>query len=161
MVKISFAQKPYRRAMMETWGATCVASPSTDTNAGRAVLARDPDSTGSLGIAISEAVEDAAIRGDTKNSLWSGLNHVLMHQTVIGIEARQQMELADAWPDVVIGCVGGGSNFAGLTFPFIQEKLAGKSVRIVAAEPAACPTLTRGIYAYDFGDTGEMTPLVK
>jgi tryptophan synthase beta chain len=161
MVKISYAQKPYRRAMMETWGATCVASPSNDTNAGRTILARDPDSTGSLGIAISEAVEDAAMREDTKYSLGSVLNHVLMHQTVIGLEAKQQLELADAWPDVVIGCVGGGSNFAGLTFPFIQEKLAGKAIRVVAAEPAACPTLTRGVYAYDFGDTGEMTPLVK
>jgi tryptophan synthase beta chain len=161
MVKISFEQKPYRRALMETWGATCVASPSPDTNAGRAILAADPESTGSLGIAISEAVEDAATREDTKYSLGSVLNHVLMHQTVIGQEAVQQMELADAWPDVVVGCVGGGSNFAGLAFPFIQQKLAGKQVRVVAAEPAACPTLTRGRYAYDFGDTAMLTPLVK
>ncbi|HET8523248.1 MAG TPA: TrpB-like pyridoxal phosphate-dependent enzyme [Thermomicrobiales bacterium] len=161
MVKISFNQKPYRRALMETWGATCVPSPSPDTNAGRSILAKDPDSNGSLGIAISEAVEDAATREDTKYSLGSVLNHVLLHQTVIGQEATQQMEMAEEWPDVVVGCVGGGSNFAGLTFPFIQQKLAGKDIRIVATEPAACPTLTRGIYAYDFGDTAKLTPLVK
>ena len=161
MVKISYAQKPYRRALMETWGAQCVASPSTDTNAGRTILAQDPDSTGSLGIAISEAVEDAATREDTKYALGSVLNHVLLHQTVIGQEAQQQLEMADAYPDVVIGCVGGGSNFAGISFPFVRQKLAGKSIRIVAAEPAACPTLTRGTYAYDFGDTGQLTPLVK
>ena len=161
MVKISYAQKPYRRALMETWGAQCVASPSTDTNAGRTILAQDPDSTGSLGIAISEAVEDAATREDTKYALGSVLNHVLLHQTVIGQEAMQQLEMADAFPDVVIGCVGGGSNFAGISFPFVREKLDGKSMRIIAAEPAACPTLTRGVYTYDFGDTGELTPLVK
>jgi tryptophan synthase beta chain len=161
MVKISYAQKPYRRALMETWGAQCVASPSTDTNAGRTILAQDPDSNGSLGIAISEAVEDAATREDTKYALGSVLNHVLLHQTVIGQEAQQQLEMADAYPDVVIGCVGGGSNFAGISFPFVRQKLAGTSIRIVAAEPAACPTLTRGTYAYDFGDTGQLTPLVK
>jgi tryptophan synthase beta chain len=161
MVKISYAQKPYRRALMETFGATCVPSPSRDTNAGRAILAEDPESTGSLGIAISEAVEDAATREDTKYALGSVLNHVLLHQSVIGTEALKQLEMADAWPDVVIGCAGGGSNFAGLVFPFVREKLAGKTVRIVAAEPAACPSLTRGIYAYDFGDTGKLTPLVK
>jgi tryptophan synthase beta chain len=161
MVKISYAQKPYRRALMETWGAECVASPSTETNAGRAILEKDPDSTGSLGIAISEAVEDAATRDDTKYALGSVLNHVLLHQTVIGQEAMQQLEMADAFPDVVVGCVGGGSNFAGISFPFVREKLGGKSIRIVAAEPAACPTLTRGVYAYDFGDTGQLTPLVK
>jgi tryptophan synthase beta chain len=161
MVKISYAQKPYRRALMETWGAQCVASPSTDTNAGRTILAQDPDSNGSLGIAISEAVEDAATRDDTKYALGSVLNHVLLHQTVIGQEAQQQLEMADAYPDVVIGCVGGGSNFAGISFPFARQKLAGRSIRIVAAEPAACPTLTRGTYAYDFGDTGQLTPLVK
>jgi tryptophan synthase beta chain len=161
MVKISYAQKPYRRAMMETWGATCVASPSNETNAGRAILASDPDSNGSLGIAISEAVEDAATRDDTKYALGSVLNHVLMHQTVIGQEALKQLDMADAWPDVVIGCAGGGSNFAGLTLPFIREKLSGKNVRIIAAEPAACPSLTRGVYAYDFGDTSMLTPLVK
>ncbi|HEX5992306.1 MAG TPA: TrpB-like pyridoxal phosphate-dependent enzyme [Thermomicrobiales bacterium] len=161
MVKISYAQKPYRRALMETWGAQCVASPSTDTNAGRTILAQDPDSNGSLGIAISEAVEDAATRDDTKYALGSVLNHVLLHQTVIGQEAEQQLEMADAFPDVIIGCVGGGSNFAGISFPFVRHKLAGKSIRIVAVEPAACPTLTRGTYAYDFGDTGQLTPLVK
>jgi tryptophan synthase beta chain len=161
MVKISYAQKPYRRALMETWGATCVPSPSPDTAAGRAILERDPDSTGSLGIAISEAVEDAASRDDTKYSLGSVLNHVLMHQTVIGQEALRQLELAGAWPDVIVGCVGGGSNFAGLTFPFLREKIAGRQVRVIAAEPAACPSLTKGVYAYDFGDTAGMTPLVK
>jgi tryptophan synthase beta chain len=161
MVKISYAQKPYRRALMETWGATCVPSPSQDTNAGRAILAQDPDSTGSLGIAISEAVEDAATRDDTKYSLGSVLNHVLLHQTVIGQEAMKQLEMADAWPDVIIGCVGGGSNFGGLVLPFVREKFAGKQVRIIAAEPAACPSLTKGTYAYDFGDTAGMTPLVK
>jgi tryptophan synthase beta chain len=138
-----------------------VPSPSSDTNAGRTILAQNPDSTGSLGIAISEAVEDAATREDTKYSLGSVLNHVLLHQTVIGQEAQQQLEMADAWPDVVVGCVGGGSNFGGLVLPFIRDKFAGKDVRIVAAEPAACPTLTRGIYAYDFGDTAGLTPLVK
>ena len=161
MVKISYAQKPYRRALMETWGAQCVASPSTDTNAGRTILARDPDSNGSLGIAISEAVEDAATREDTKYALGSVLNHVLLHQTVIGQEAIAQLEMADAYPDVVIGCVGGGSNFAGISFPFLREKIGGKSIRVIAAEPAACPTLTRGIYTYDFGDTAQLTPLVK
>ncbi|MCC6313938.1 MAG: TrpB-like pyridoxal phosphate-dependent enzyme [Thermomicrobiales bacterium] len=161
MVKISFAQKPYRRALMETWGAQCVASPSNETAAGRAILAADPDSTGSLGIAISEAVEDAATREDTKYALGSVLNHVLLHQTVVGQEAVAQMEMADAYPDVVIGCAGGGSNFAGISFPFIREKLAGKPIRILAVEPAACPTLTRGVYAYDFGDTAKMAPIVK
>jgi tryptophan synthase beta chain len=161
MVRISYEQKPYRRALMETWGAQCVASPSSDTNAGRQMLADDPDSTGSLGMAISEAVEDAATREDTKYSLGSVLNHVMLHQTVIGTEALEQIAMADAWPDVIVGCVGGGSNFAGLTFPFIRERLGGKDVRIVAAEPSACPTLTRGVYAYDFGDTAGMTPLLK
>ena len=161
MVRISYAQKPYRRALMETWGATCVPSPSQETNAGRTILANDPDSTGSLGIAISEAVEDAASRDDTKYALGSVLNHVLMHQTVIGQEAVKQMEMAGAWPDVVIGCVGGGSNFAGIAFPFVRDKLAGKTLRIVASEPAACPTLTRGVYAYDYGDTARMAPIVK
>ena len=161
MVKVSCEQKPYRRALMETWGATCVPSPSPDTNAGRQILAATPDTTGSLGIAISEAVEDAASREDTKYSLGSVLNHVMLHQTVIGQEALEQLDLADAWPDVVVGCVGGGSNFAGLAFPFVQQKLAGKAVRVVAAEPAACPSLTRGEYRYDFGDTVGMTPLLK
>jgi tryptophan synthase beta chain len=161
MVKISFSQKPYRRALMETWGAQCVASPSNETNAGRAILAADPDSNGSLGIAISEAVEDAATREDTKYALGSVLNHVLLHQTVIGQEAIAQMAMADAYPDVVIGCTGGGSNFAGISFPFVPEKLNGKNIRIIAVEPAACPSLTKGVYAYDFGDTAGMTPLMK
>jgi tryptophan synthase beta chain len=161
MVRISYEQKPYRRALMETWGATCVPSPSPDTNAGRTVLAQDPESTGSLGIAISEAVEDAATRDDTKYALGSVLNHVLMHQTVIGLEALKQLEMADAWPAVVIGCTGGGSNFAGLVLPFIKHKLDGKKIQIIGAEPAACPSLTKGVYAYDFGDTSKLTPLVK
>ncbi len=161
MVKISYEQKPYRRALMETWGAECVASPSIDTRAGRQIVAQFPDTSGSLGIAISEAVEDAASREDTKYSLGSVLNHVMLHQTVIGQEALEQIAMADAWLDVVIGCVGGGSNFAGLTFPFIKQKLARKEVRIVAVEPSACPTLTRGEFRYDFGDTVGMTPLLK
>jgi tryptophan synthase beta chain len=160
MVKVSYHQKPYRRSMMETWGASVVASPSQETQAGRAILEADPDSPGSLGIAISEAVEDAAGRDDTAYALGSVLNHVLLHQTVIGQEALAQMELAGAFPDVVIGCVGGGSNFAGLAFPFIREKIGGKEIDVLACEPAACPTLTRGLFAYDFGDTGQLTPLV-
>jgi tryptophan synthase beta chain len=160
MVKVSYHQKPYRRSMMETWGASVVASPSEETQSGRAVLEADPDSPGSLGIAISEAVEDAAGREDTAYSLGSVLNHVLLHQTVIGQEALAQMALAGAFPDVVVGCVGGGSNFAGLAFPFIREKIAGKDIDVLACEPAACPTLTRGPFAYDFGDTGQLTPLV-
>jgi tryptophan synthase beta chain len=162
MVKISYQQKPYRRALMETYGARCVASPSTETEAGRAILKAHPDSTGSLGIAISEAVEVAAKRDDTKYALGSVLNHVLLHQTVIGIEAMAQLEMADDYPDFVIGCAGGGSNFAGLSFPFIGHGLkGGKKCRVIAVEPAACPTLTRGHYAYDFGDTAHLTPLVK
>ena len=162
MVRVSFDQKPYRKAMMETYGATCIASPSEETNSGRAVLAEHPDSTGSLGIAISEAVEDAATREDTKYSLGSVLNHVLMHQSVIGREALAQFELANDYPDVVVGCTGGGSNFAGVAFPFIGEKLrGGRDLRVVAVEPSACPSLTRGKYAYDFGDTANLTPLVK
>jgi tryptophan synthase beta chain len=161
MVKVSFGQKPYRKSMMQLWGAKVIASPSNLTNAGRGILAKDPDSQGSLGIAISEAVEDAATRDDTKYALGSVLNHVLMHQTVIGLEALKQLEMADAWPDVVIGCTGGGSNFAGLVLPFIKHKLDGKKIQIIAAEPAACPSLTKGVYAYDFGDTSKLTPLVK
>ncbi len=162
MVKVSYNQKPYRRALMETYGGVCVASPSTETNAGRQILAADPNSNGSLGIAISEAVEVAATNPDTKYALGSVLNHVLLHQTVIGIEAIEQMEQAGAAPDIIVGCTGGGSNFAGLTFPFIGQQLrGGKKVRVIAAEPAACPSLTRGKYAYDFGDTSHMTPLVK
>ena len=160
MVRASYDAKPYRRVMMETWGAECVPSPSPDTNAGRAILDEAPDSTGSLGIAISEAVEDAATREDTKYALGSVLNHVLLHQTVVGQEARRQLEQAGAEPDVVIACVGGGSNFAGLAFPFLAEKAAGREIRVIAAEPAACPTLTRGHYGYDFGDTAQMAPLL-
>jgi tryptophan synthase beta chain len=163
MVKVSYQQKPYRRIMMETWGAQVVASPSPDTQAGKKVLEQDPNSPGSLGIAISEAVEDAATRDDTKYSLGSVLNHVLMHQTVIGLEAKKQLAKADDAADIVIGCAGGGSNFAGLSFPFAADKLSGKSkkLRIIAVEPAACPSLTKGHYVYDFGDTVGMTPLVK
>ena len=163
MVKISYQQKPYRRNMMETYGAAIHASPSNLTNAGRSILAQDPDNQGSLGIAISEAVEVAATSGGTvKYSLGSVLNHVLMHQTIIGEEALKQMALADDYPDVVIGCAGGGSNMAGLIFPFIGEaRKKGLNTRFLAAEPMACPSLTRGIYAYDFGDTVGMTPLVK
>ncbi|HAG45571.1 MAG TPA: TrpB-like pyridoxal phosphate-dependent enzyme [Gammaproteobacteria bacterium] len=162
MVRVSYDQKPYRRAFMESFGATCHASPSNRTESGKKILADTPDSTGSLGIAISEAVECAAQRDDTKYALGSVLNHVLMHQTVVGQEALRQMEMADDYPDVVIGCTGGGSNFAGLAFPFIGRKLRGEqTVRVVAVEPANCPSLTRGQYAYDFGDTGNLTPLVK
>ncbi|MAM69357.1 MAG: TrpB-like pyridoxal phosphate-dependent enzyme [Rhodospirillaceae bacterium] len=162
MVKVSFQQKPYRKALMESYGARCVASPSDETEAGRAILQDSPNSAGSLGIAISEAVEIAATRDDTKYSLGSVLNHVLMHQTVVGQEAVKQLEMAGDYPDVVVGCTGGGSNFAGITFPFLGEKLrGGKDVKVIAVEPAACPTLTRGKYAYDFGDTGHLTPLVK
>ena len=161
MVKVSYQQKPYRRSMMETWGASVVPSPSQDTNAGRAILAQDPDSPGSLGIAISEAVEDCATREDTKYSLGSVLNHVLMHQSVVGIEALKQMEIAGEYPDVVIGCIGGGSNYAGLAFPFVRDRLVGgKKTRFVPVEPEACPTVSRGLYAYDFGDTAGTTPLV-
>jgi tryptophan synthase beta chain len=162
MVKVSYNQKPYRRALMETYGAQCFASPSDRTESGKAILAKDPDSPGSLGIAISEAVELAAQREDTKYSLGSVLNHVLLHQSVIGVEAMAQMEMADDYPDIIIGCAGGGSNFAGLAFPFLGAKLrGGADVRIIASEPAACPSLTRGTFAYDFGDTGNLTPLVK
>jgi tryptophan synthase beta chain len=162
MVKVSYNQKPYRRALMETYGARCIASPSMETNFGRALLAKSPDNNGSLGIAISEAVEVAASRDDTKYALGSVLNHVLLHQTVVGQEAIAQMDLANDYPDVIVGCTGGGSNFAGIAFPFLGAQLrGGKKVRIIAVEPAACPSLTRGRYAYDFGDTGHMTPLAK
>jgi len=162
MVKVSFEQKPYRKALMETFGARCVASPSNETESGRAILKDNPDSTGSLGIAISEAVEMAAQRDDTKYALGSVLNHVLTHQTVVGQEAIEQMNMAGNYPDILVGCTGGGSNFAGLVNPFIGEQLrGGPKVRVIAVEPAACPSLTRGKYAYDFGDTGHLTPLVK
>src|SRR5947207_10462871 len=160
MVRVSYEQKPARRSMIKAWGAEVVPSPSEETASGRAVLAEDPDTPGSLGIAISEAVEDAAGRDDTAYSLGSVLNHVLLHQTVIGQEAIAQLETAGAFPDVVIGCVGGGSNFAGLAFPFLREKIAGRDIDVLACEPAACPTLTRGVFAYDFGDTSKLTPLV-
>ena len=162
MVKVSYQQKPYRRSMMNVWGASVTASPSNETEAGRQILAEDPDSPGSLGIAISEAVEMAVKDKDTRYSLGSVLNHVLLHQTVIGEEALEQMEIAGEYPDVVIGCVGGGSNFSGIAFPFLREKFVhGRQARFVAVEPAACPTLTRGKYAYDFGDTAMLTPLIK
>ncbi|MGB9632391.1 MAG: TrpB-like pyridoxal phosphate-dependent enzyme, partial [Chloroflexaceae bacterium] len=162
MVRVSYDQKPYRRALMEAYGASVVASPSEETAAGRAILAEHPDSTGSLGIAISEAVEVAAQSEDTKYALGSVLNHVLLHQTVIGQEAMAQLEMAGDYPDVVVGCTGGGSNFAGIAFPFIGAALRGeRAVRAVAVEPAACPSMTRGKYAYDFGDTAHLTPLVK
>ena len=147
---------------METYGARCIASPSMETNVGREILAKTPDSTGSLGIAISEAVEIAATNDDTKYALGSVLNHVLLHQTVVGQEAMQQLEMAGDYPDVIVACTGGGSNFAGIVFPFLGEQLrGGKQVKIMAIEPAACPSLTKGQYAYDFGDTGHLTPLVK
>lgn len=160
MVKISYQQKPYRRMLMETWGGKVTPSPSTETAAGRKILAESPDSTGSLGIAISEAVEDAASREDTKYALGSVLNHVLLHQTVVGQEAKKQMEMAGAYPDVIFGCCGGGSNFAGLAFPFLQDKIAGKNIDVVGCEPTACPTLTKGHFHYDFGDSVGMTPLL-
>ena len=162
MVRVSYNQKPYRRALMETYGARCVASPSNETAAGRAIFARDPNHAGSLGIAISEAVEVAAQRDDTKYALGSVLNHVLLHQTVLGLEAIEQFELADDYPDVIAACTGGGSNFAGIAFPFLGAQLrGGRKVRVVAVEPSACPSLTRGTYAYDFGDTAHLTPLTR
>ena len=162
MVRISYNQKPYRRAMMETYGAKCIPSPSPETNSGRAILEKSRDHPGSLGIAISEAVEVAATHDDTKYALGSVLNHVLLHQTVVGQEAMAQMEMAGDYPEVLIACTGGGSNFAGLVFPFLGAQLrGGRKVRVIAVEPSACPSLTRGKYAYDFGDTGHLTPLVK
>jgi tryptophan synthase beta chain len=162
MVRASYDQKPYRRSLMEVYGAEVVASPSPTTRVGRAVLAEHPDSPGSLGMAISEAVEDAVGREDTHYSLGSVLNHVLLHQTVIGLEAIEQMAMAGEKPDVIIGCTGGGSNFAGLTFPFVGQMLRGEAqYRVIAVEPTAAPSLTRGVYAYDFGDTAGLTPMVK
>ena len=161
-VRVSYDQKPYRRALMETYGASCVASPSNLTNSGRAILEKDPNHPGSLGIAISEAVEIAATHDDTKYALGSVLNHVLLHQTIVGQEAIAQMEMAGDDPDVIVGCTGGGSNFAGIVFPFLGLQLrGGRTRRIVAVEPAACPSLTRGKFAYDFGDTAHLTPLTK
>jgi len=161
MVKVSFSQKPYRKSMMHLWGAEVIPSPSDRTNAGRSILAKFPDSNGSLGIAISEAVEDAASREDTRYALGSVLNHVCLHQTIIGIEAKEQLAIAGDYPDVVIGCHGGGSNFAGIGFPFAADKAAGKNVRILAMEPTSCPTLTKGVYGFDYGDTAKMAPISK
>lgn len=160
MVRVSFDQKPFRKLMMETWGATCVASPSTETQAGRDILARDPDTPGSLGMAISEAIEQALEQPDTRYTLGSVLNHVLMHQTIIGLETRKQFEMIGEYPDIVIGCCGGGSNFAGMAFPFLADKFAGREVRVIGVEPAACPTLTRGPFVYDAGDVAMLTPLL-
>jgi len=163
MVKVSYNQKPYRRNLMETWGAQCVPSPSPDTEVGRRILAEDPDSTGSLGIAISEAIEDAFARDDTKYSIGSVVNHVLLHQTVNGLETKKMMmEQADAYPDIIVGCVGGGSNFAGLFLPFVKDKLDGTKpdLRIINVEPTSCPTITKGVYAWDYGDVAGMAPIV-
>ena len=162
MVRVSFDQKPYRKMLMQTYGARCVASPSNETNTGKAILKKDPNNTGSLGIAISEAVEMAAQNDSTKYSLGSVLNHVLMHQTVVGNEAIMQMEMAGDYPDMLIGCTGGGSNFSGLALPFLGKKFRDKKdIKVIACEPKSCPSLTKGKYAYDFGDTGNLTPLVK
>jgi len=162
MVKVSFEQKPYRKLIMQTYGASCFASPSDRTDSGKAILAKDPNNTGSLGIAISEAVEMAAKDPNTKYSLGSVLNHVLMHQTIVGNEALLQMEMAGDYPDILVGCTGGGSNFSGLVFPFLGKKFReNKNTRVIACEPKSCPSLTKGKYVYDFGDTGRLTPLVK
>jgi tryptophan synthase beta chain len=160
MVRVSYEQKPYRRSMIRAWGGEVVASPSQETRAGRAILEKDPLSPGSLGIAISEAVEDAASRDDTNYSLGSVLNHVLLHQTIIGQEAKKQLEKVGRYPDLVIGCVGGGSNFGGIALPFVHDKINGKQIRCIAVEPSACPSLTRGEFRYDFGDTAMLTPLM-
>jgi tryptophan synthase beta chain len=160
MVRISYNQKPYRKILMETWGAKCVPSPSPDTNAGRKFLAQNPEHPGSLGISISEAIEDAVTSKDTRYSLGSVLNHVILHQTIIGLEAQKQLAHIGVYPDIIIGCAGGGSNFSGLAMPFVRDKIHGKNIRVIAAEPASCPTLTKGPYIYDFGDTAETTPLL-
>jgi tryptophan synthase beta chain len=162
MVRISFDQKPYRKAMMEAWGGKCIASPSTSTQAGRDALARDPETPGSLGIAISEAIEEAVgdTSGKTRYSLGSVLNHVMLHQTIIGLEAKKQLAMIDEYPDIIIGCAGGGSNFAGLAFPFVSDKINGKQIEIYPVEPQACPTLTRSPFVYDHGDTARYTPLL-
>jgi tryptophan synthase beta chain len=163
MVRSSYTQKPYRKSMMQVWGAECIPSPSTKTNAGRAMLEKDPDTPGSLGMAISEAVEDAASHSNTNYALGSVLNHVCLHQTVVGLECREQLALVDDYPDVVIGCIGGGSNFAGISFPFAGDKLTGKhkDVDLIAVEPASCPTLTKGLFTYDLADEAGYTPLLK
>ncbi len=162
MVKASYNIKPARKQLMAVWGAECIPSPSNMTEFGRKVLAEDPENPGSLGIAISEAVEEAASRKDTNYSLGSVLNHVLLHQSIIGLEAKKQMEYAGLFPDVVIGCIGGGSNFAGLAFPYLMDKIQqNKKIKVIAVEPRACPTVTKGAYAYDYGDTAGMTPILK
>ena len=161
MVRVSYAQKPYRKSLMQLWGGEVIPSPSDRTSAGRAVLAEDPESPGSLGIAISEAVEDAATHEDARYALGSVLNHVSLHQTVIGLEAKKQCAAAGVYPDVVIGCHGGGSNFSGIAFPFLADKAAGRKVRVLAVEPSSCPTLTKGVYAFDYGDTAKMAPILK
>lgn len=161
MVKVSYDQKPFRRSMMQTWGAQVLASPSDRTESGRKILAQNPDSPGSLGIAISEAVEEAASRADTNYTLGSVLNHVLLHQTIIGLEAKKQFEIAGDYPDAIFAPCGGGSNFGGVAFPFLADKAAGREIRLVAVEPTSCPTLTRGHYAYDFGDSAGLTPLTQ
>jgi len=162
MVRVSFDQKPYRKAMMETWGGKCIPSPSTETQAGRDALSRDPDTPGSLGIAISEAIEAAVsdASGKTRYSLGSVLNHVMLHQTIIGLEAQKQLAMVNEYPDIIIGCAGGGSNFAGLAFPFVQDKINGRQIEIYPVEPKACPTLTRAPFGYDHGDTARYTPLL-
>jgi len=161
MVKVSYNQKPYRRIMMETWGATVIPSPSTETNIGKQILAQDPNSPGSLGIAISEAVEDAFSRDDTCYSLGSVLNHVILHQSIIGLETEKQCEMAGVYPDILIVCVGGGSNFGGLAVPFVKDKMKGKKIQIIAVEPSACPSMTKGPYAWDYGDVAGMAPIAK
>jgi len=161
MVRISYEQKPYRKSLIHTWGAEVVPSPSMDTEAGKKILAENPDTLGSLGMAISEAVEDAAKHDDTKYSLGSVLNHVLLHQTIVGLETQKQLKSVGEEPNILIGCVGGGSNFAGFALPFVPDKLAGKDIRFIETEPTACPTLTKGPFAYDFGDTAMTTPLLK
>lgn len=161
MVRVSYEQKPYRKLLMQAWEADVYSSPTNLTNAGRKILAEDPDSPGSLGVAISEAVEDAATDQDAKYTLGSVLNHVMLHQTIVGLETKKQLELIDEKPDILIGCVGGGSNFSGFVFPFVPDKIKGKNIRMIAVEPTACPTLTKGIYTYDFGDTVGLTPLLK
>ncbi|MBN1521293.1 MAG: TrpB-like pyridoxal phosphate-dependent enzyme [Candidatus Aureabacteria bacterium] len=163
MVAVSYHQKPYRRVMMEVWGAKCIPSPSNETKSGRAMLKKDPDCPGSLGLAISEAVEEAVSRDDTHYSLGSVLNHVLLHQTIIGLESKKQMEMAGVYPDIIIGCIGGGSNFAGMYLPFVKDKIDGTKpdLRVINCEPASCPTLTKGPYAYDYGDEAGLTPLLK
>ncbi|MDD3889665.1 MAG: TrpB-like pyridoxal phosphate-dependent enzyme, partial [Syntrophomonadaceae bacterium] len=161
MVKVSYQQKPYRRSIMELYGGSCIPSPSTLTASGRRAIEENPDTPGTLAIAISEAVEDALSRDDTNYSLGSVLNHVCLHQTIIGQEVKLQMEMVDDFPDIVVGCCGGGSNMAGIALPFIPDKLAGKKIRLVAVEPAACPTLTRGKFAYDYGDSVGLTPMLK